>query len=650
MTKSTTQHNKNQNNQNNNQNKIKGFKFIELEAGTKKPLHSFDEFVTDITNIDNAGILIPKDIVVVDFDSNREIAEKILNLFPTFAVKTARGAHLYYKLPKKHNITSKTAVIITAGVPVDYKTGANNKAALAVIKQDGVVREFYNVVNQINELPTLLFPVSKSKIDLSGLTAGDGRNNELYKHLLNIFEQVPGIKKENITQISEFINNSVFNENLEEKELNNIVKSVIKQIEKKTSMSISLFDCYGKDGKLDMHLLTDYIIHTLDIKVYNKILYYKKNNHYIAYDGMNLFREISTIVDLKKSQDLELEHQLTKKSKLIEYNNFPVKFRNGYLLDGKDIIQKDLVFTPFLLDVDYDATAHDEHVDNFLNFLTCNRKDLRNLVEELLGHILMTSSFPHKAFFLVANSGSNGKSTFLTMLSNWAGDLSTPLALEELNQPVNLFTLQGKLVNLGDDIDAKYLESSRLFKTLVSGNEIMTKALYKMPTKLRNTASLIFTSNEMPYFKDKSGGVARRIAIIPCDNVVKEIDVHIDKKLSTDNAKSYILNLALSGMNRIIENGGKLSKSETVDKTVTQYLQENDSLLSYLEAVNYKIDEHMFSTIYEQYTFHCEDSGFQALSKNKIGRRLRDIGYDTYVKKNKNITVKYIKKVTHSEK
>ena len=202
----------------------------------------------------------------------------------------------------------------------------------------------------------------------------------------------------------------------------------------------------------------------------------------------------------------------------------------------------------------------------------------------------------------------------------------------------------GKLVNLGDDIDAKYLESSRLFKTLVAGNEIMVKALYKMPTKLRNTATLIFTSNDMPYFKDKSGGIARRIAIIPCDNVVNEIDIHIDKKLSTDNAKSYLLNLALQGMNRIIENGGKLSNSETVDKTVNTYLTENDSFLSFMDSVEYNIDGNMFSLMYQKYLEHCEEYGFQALSKNKIGRRLRDAGFLIEQKKNKGINSKYIKK------
>ena len=139
-------------------------------------------------------------------------------------------------------------------------------------------------------------------------------------------------------------------------------------------------------------------------------------------------------------------------------------------------------------------------------------------------------------------------------------------------------------------------------------------------------------------------GIARRIAIIPCDNVVNEIDIHIDKKLSTDNAKSYLLNLALQGMNRIIDNGGKLSNSETVDKTVNTYLTENDSFLSFMDSVEYNIDGNMFSLMYQKYLEHCEEYGFQALSKNKIGRRLRDAGFLIEQKKNKGINSKYIKK------
>src|SRR5690606_41960542 len=82
----------------------------------------------------------------------------------------------------------------------------------------------------------------------------------------------------------------------------------------------------------------------------------------------------------------------------------------------------------------------------------------------------------------------------------------------------------------------------------------------------------------MPTFKDKTGGIARRLVIIPFDNKVKKVDPRIDEKLSTENAKSYILNLALKGLRRIIENNG-ISHSQTIENAINRYLTENDSVL-----------------------------------------------------------------------
>ena len=257
------------------------------------------------------------------------------------------------------------------------------------------------------------------------------------------------------------------------------------------------------------------------------------------------------------------------------------------------------------------------------------------VLEELLGHILMTSAFPHKVFFLVANSGSNGKSTFLTMLSNFVGELGSALALEEFNKPENTYTLLGKIANLGDDIDANHIKSSRTFKTLAAGNKIMVKKLYEMPIAMNNTATLIFSCNEVPNFKDKSGGINRRLAIIPCDNVVTEIDLKIDQKLSTDNAKSYILNLAIKGMKRIVANGGKLTESETVNNVVKDYIIENDSVLSFLEEFETEknsIENLTTKSAYMFYEEFCEDSGLKGYSQNKFTRKLKELGFDIAVK------------------
>ena len=625
---------------------LKNFKYIELKPNTKEPAHTLDTFIKDISKIDDCAVLVPKNIVVVDFDSNIDIAEKILNLFPTFAVRTERGMHLYYNLPKKHSISNQTNIVTAGAMAVDYKTGDKNKKAMATIKRNGLMREI--IKNEISDLPVYLYPVSKTKTPLSSLQEGEGRNSALYKHLLNVFEQVPDIKDEDLQNIANFINNNVFSESLTDNEIVATLQSVIKRITNKTS-SLTLSDIFDDKGKVDIFALTEYIIDKLDVKIYNEILYFRKDKDYLRNESNNLMREVAKIISLKQTQHKELKHQLELYADKIQGKYFPIKLKNGFMIHGEDIICKDVVFTPYLLNVNYDPDAYSEDVDNFLNFLTCNREDLRKLIEEMFGHMLMTAGFPQKAFFLVADSGANGKSTFLTMLSNFTQSASSALALEELHKNENLFTLQGKLANLGDDIDPKYLKSSRVFKTLVSGDEIMCRALYEMPIKLRNTATLIFSSNKMPVFEDKSGGIARRLAIIPCDNKVKKADSRINEKLSTDTAKSYILNLAIAGMKRIIANGGQLSESQTMKKVVNQYLTENDSLLSYLDSVNHDIDGNKFSTVYERYVFFCEDEGFQAYSKKKIGQRLKNVGFDVIQKKVGGQNSRYVKKVTDSE-
>ena len=630
-------------------NKIsKNLKYIELLPGSKEPAHDLDKYIKDLNNISDAALLVPKNIVVVDFDSNKNLAEKILNIYPTVAVETPRGIHLYYKLPKNRNIKNSTRMITAVGIEADYKTGANNKKAMATIKQNGELRNITdNNITEIPELPFELYPIIKSKSSLDNMKEGEGRNDLLYKHILNIYDVVKGIKDESVLKIVKFINENIFSEKLPEKELTSLLHSAIKKLENKKSI-MSIADVWDEKDKLDMFALADFIKEKLDVKLYNGILFFRHENgiDYIKNEENNLYREVMKYISLKSNQNKELKHQLELRADIIESQYFPIKLKNGFLIYDSEVIQKDIAFTPYLLKVNYNLNAYSQDVDDFLNFLTCDRKDLRNLMEEMLGCMLMTSGFPQKAFFLVANSGLNGKSTFLTMLSNFTGDASCALALDELQQRENLFTLQGKLVNLGDDIDASYVEKSRSFKTLVAGNEIMAKALYEMPIKLRNTATLIFSSNEMPTFKDKSGGVGRRVAIIPCDNRVEKIDVQIDKKLSTDTAKSYILNLALEGMRRIIENGGKLSESDTVNKSVENYLRENDSLLAFLESISYEIEDNKFSNVYERYEFYCEEEGFQQpYSKKKVSGRLKNLGFEMVQKKVGGINSKYIKKI-----
>ncbi|WP_185953872.1 DNA primase family protein [Enterococcus mundtii] len=594
--------------------------FIKLKAGEKAPdQKSLDDFYTDLSKLKNAAILLNAETVVVDFDEYPEIGYKLLEKYPTLAFETKRGIHLYYKRPAQINghkvlLRNWTKKLTVSGAQVDYKTG--NKST-STIKQNGKLRKMHGQLEMFDDLPTLpleLLPL-KLKNVLSGLKEGS-RNSSLYSHLMAVREMYE-IDYDTLTKIAEFINNEVYEEALPATDIHSLVNSVS---EKEIREQLYL------DPK-DMIVTSEVLAKELEIKFFNGAIFHKESNYWIN-DRNKMLRLIDKRIKLLPAKWKQLVDLFPVKGELIETYDFPIQFRNNFMLDGAEIIpMATKEFTPYFLDVEYDPDAYDQTVDDFLNFLVSDKKDLRLIVEELLGHILMTAGFPHKVFFLVGSSGANGKSTFLEMLNAFIGDLGLNLALEQFNDQTSVMELEGKLVNVGDDIDAGYMEKSMNFKTLASGNTIMVRPIYSKPYKLKNKATLIFTANEMPTFKDKSGGIARRVVVIPCENKVTKADPKIDEKLSTDNAKSYILNIALNAMERINNNGGRLSASETVEKVTEEYFVESDSILSFIHQSG--IDENMTTKgVYDDYMNCCDELGSKPYSQTKFTQRLKSLGYE----------------------
>ncbi|MDT2747053.1 phage/plasmid primase, P4 family [Vagococcus fluvialis] len=597
--------------------------FIKLEPGKKKPdQKSLSDFYTNINKLNDAAILLNNEVVVVDFDERPEIGFELAKRYPTFTVKTQRGIHLYYKRPKQingHNILlrNQTKKLTSIGCSVDYKTG--NKAT-ATVKQNGVLREMSQPLNELSfdDLPTIpveLLP-SKLKNVLADMQEGS-RNASLFTHLLAVREMYE-VDADTITKLAEFINEFIFTDKLPQSEINQLVLSVLdKEVREKQYL----------DPK-DMIVTSEVLADELEIKFFNGALFHKEGNSWIQ-DRNKLLRIIDKRIKLLPNKWKQLIDLFPVKGELIETYDFPIQFRNNFMLDGDEIIpMASKEFTPYLLDVNYDPDAYDKTVDEFLDFLSSDKKDLRNVIEEMLGHVIMTKGFPHKVFFMVGNTGANGKSTFLEMLNSWVGDLGLNLALEQFNDQTSVMELEGKLVNVGDDIDSGYMEKSMNFKTLASGNTIMVRPIYSKPYKLKNKATLIFTANEMPTFKDKSGGIARRVVVIPCENKVKKADPKIDEKLATDNAKSYLLNIALKAMERIINNGGQLTTSEEIEKVTQEYFVESDSILGF--TIQEGIDEQMITKgVYEEYCKYCDDLGAKPFSQTKFTQRLKSMGYET---------------------
>jgi len=620
-------------------------KYIKLD-NNKVPIEGFDVTYTSLDSLDNAGIKLNNKTVIVDFDAHNEeerlklknVVSLIYAKYPTFKVETTRGVHLYYRVPNGLTVKNWTAQMTMFGFKVDYKTGTTSQG---VIKLNKKVRKTSEPVESLNlfkltELPVELYPLPKSKNNnLLCLAEGDGRNDNLYKHLLCVKESKYDVK---LDEVANFINEYLFKDKLKDNEL----EATLESAKNKENSSEGV---YNGDPK-NMIEFAEWVCKALDIKIFNGTLYFKDGLNY-SKDRIKLNKAINKYIKLRRSQMTELEAQLYIYAELVDSKQkFNIKLRNGVIVED-NVVDYDCGFTPFYLDVSYNAEAYDEHVDKFLDFLCCNRKDERMVIEEILGHILLVDRFPHKIFFLTG-SGANGKSTFVEMITKWTGDLSSHIDIANFDDGTSLISLIGKIVNVADDVDAIYLEKSKNLKTMASGNTVGARAIYSQPITLKNTATLIFTANEPPVFKDKSDGIGRRLVIVPFDNKVKERIYNLDELLSSDNAKSYLLNLGLAGIKRIYSNKLEISTSDTIEGATKQYYLDNDSVLSYLNDYP-SIDNNPVGSVYEAYVDYCEDSNLKAISLNKFSRRLKSLGYDVVPTKMLGKTVRTIQKVTHFE-
>ena len=493
------------------------------------------------------------------------------------------------------------------GFQVDYKTGHQ----YAIIKRGGIERERNRelTLEGLPELPPILYPLIRQKENLSGMIDGDGRNDALFSHLGFVRRAYPDVDVDNI---AEFINETTFKEKFAEKELKAIVKSA-KKYKYETS-------------KKDIIKLAQFVIEKLDIKLYNSQLYFRQDNKYIS-DNRLLLQRINDFTKLKKTQDTEILHQINKFVDEINTaeKELPILIRNGMILEGEFLSTEERTFSPFFLDVTFDATAYDEHVDKFLDDITCGRTELRETLEEILGLILLTAKFPHHVFFFIGN-GYNGKSTFLEMINNFVGELGQNLSLDAFNDPTSVVSLVGKLVNCTDETDGVYIDRCKGYKSLASGNTITVRPIYSKPVKVQNTATLILSTNNMPKFNDRTHGFYRRLVIVPFDFKIIEKISNLDELLSTDNAKSYILNLALTGVKRIKENEYKLTKNKILDKALENYKMETDHLAGFVKEYSI-IDGKETKEVFADYQEYCGEIGTYPLSLASFTGRLKEFGY-----------------------
>lgn len=159
-----------------------------------------------------------------------------------------------------------------------------------------------------------------------------------------------------------------------------------------------------------------------------------------------------------------------------------------------------------------------------------------------------------KAFILTGDK-SNGKSTFLDCVKAILGDRNiSALDLKELGDRFNTSMMFGKLANIGDDIGDDFLQGSQVsvFKKIVTGNRIKAERKGQDPFEFNPFIKLLFSANDIPRMKDKTGAVLRRLVIIPFNATFSKDDPDyrpfIKYELTQQDSIEYLIRLGVEGL------------------------------------------------------------------------------------------------------
>jgi hypothetical protein len=224
--------------------------FIELTED-KKPVvpegsKVAENFQDCMDGMPNAGMKLPIDVVVIDFDGHNVEEEyfiqQYIDEYDPFWVKTVRGYHLYFKKPIGIKFQKKpclTWIGLQAETLVSIPKGKKDQTyAHPMVKQFGKERErkdnipFSEVdLSNLPELPKDLYPLyvalkrKNQTFSVAGTIDGD-RNLTMNEHLFFIRTQYE-IDGDELWEYAQKVNNTMFVPPLEDKDLRERWKSVM---------------------------------------------------------------------------------------------------------------------------------------------------------------------------------------------------------------------------------------------------------------------------------------------------------------------------------------------------------------------------------------------------------------------------------------
>lgn len=580
------------------------------------------------------GWWVKTGFIVVDIDEGKEEALKVIKKLglKTLICKTPKGLHMYFKTNK--DFPQRIGMVTPFGLRCDFRC-ANKGYVLLPFGAEG---RAFNNVKDIAELPIEFTPIPNRKDSLLGLREGQGRNATLFAHLMAYKHR--GASDENIEEMAEIINSTIFEEPMAKSELDKIIKNTRKyEANPQGENPYLIYNEKGKPTGINARAMCDYFVNRGDIFVMNGVCYQYKGGIYSEADSYvrNTIKEMIGVDSLiSQSRIVEVFRLIIDDTRIIkqagELNNDVnlINFKNGvWDIANRKLLPHD---SKYLQTIQVPHNIPDTFVDledtKLYSYLTevCGLDDANvDMIVKYMAYTL-TLSYGLKTFMVLLGPSNTGKSVLLRFLTNLVGVMNTSaLSIHELNARFYPAQLYGKLMNACGDNSALPLSAIENLKKITGGDQIMHEKKGKEPFFFTPFAKLIFSFNQMPLqLEEKSNAFYKRMRVL---NMNKELylDDEYVNELCSEKSVEEILPYLMS-----LLPVKEIPRTKESDRSIERLRMDSDSVHAFISKRCIKEPEAILpkQDMYNTYIRFCVDNGREAHKKHSFMRYMRSLGYE----------------------
>lgn len=572
-----------------------------------------------------AGIL-NDNTVLIDVD-DKDMSEILMRIVEDKQLacrvyETTRGKHFLFRNENRIE-KNRTGCTLACGLKSDIKLGSHT--SYSVLKFKGKERTIiYDIYDdeEYDIVPKWLTPI-KANTDFLGMEEGDGRNQALFNYILTL--QSAGFTKDEARACIEIINAYVLKKPLEHREIETVLR------DDAFKKPIFFEDKKFQHDKFGQFLISEYNI----IKI-GGVLHYYKDGVYVPanIDGL-MIKHISNLKQQQRKEVIAYMMAKIEQNTPVSSANF-IAFKNGIYDVSTDTLESfsaDKVMTN-KIHWNYNPNAYSQLVDDVLNRIACNDKQVRLLMEEIIGYTFYRRNELRKAFMLKGKRY-NGKSTFLDMLAYLLGeDNISALDLADFSHEYKAAGLFGKLANLGDDIEDEFIPSAGLFKKIVSGDRMNANVKFAAPIEFNPYCKLIFSGNTIPRLgrgRD-SDAIIDRLIIVPFNASFNKstsgFSPFIKYQLRSEECMEYLVRIGVEGLKRVLKMQG-FTTTERIDKELEEYAEALNPISTFFDEVGDSLLNEPTKKCYRRYDQFCFENAMKPISHIEFSKQVKEyFGYD----------------------